>query len=446
MKLPRAAKITYTIHGGADILTEGHDLCRKLWNHTIYCLVGMNRQLSYQRVGKIALVKNGELVKSKKDGSTVYVLDWETAVRNYPHNRGEKYLGKFSMQKELKDYFAAKNLSDRAWTNVIKTLDVAMRSWFSNLKSNPKARPPKYCHVPRPLFFEVGRNAKRLEDGSYRLTVLGGHIKKRHAYITVHARPDVDVESIKTVTLNPDKSGNIVYYINQKPCPGERTAGIDLGIVQLAAVAFDNGESILYSGRGLLAANRWTQKQAAKCKPGGWRGNGHQASKMSGHAKKLRNFEGDTRAIAVHNLTFDIIQECIDRGVGTVIIGNLTGIRKGKDFGRYNQKLHSWAFAEMRRQLEYKAEEYSIKVIPVPEKYTSQTCHFCETRRKSNRKSRGNYVCNNCGRTIQADVNGAFNIMNKKVDEPATARGNLHISPTEVGRFDQDWSIKRSRC
>ena len=51
-------------------------------------------------------------------------------------------------------------------------------------------------------------------------------------------------------------------------------------------------------------------------------------------------------------------------------------------------------------------------VTPISERYTSQTCCACGTIDKSNRKTRGLYVCD-CGLSINADRNGANNILQR---------------------------------
>lgn len=78
--------------------------------------------------------------------------------------------------------------------------------------------------------------------------------------------------------------------------------------------------------------------------------------------------------------------------------------------------------------IEYKAKEAGIDVMLVDESYTSQTCCVCGKVDKSNRKYRGLYVCE-CGSIVNADVNGAVNIL-KRVSPSLTlgrSRGNLNV-------------------
>ena len=54
----------------------------------------------------------------------------------------------------------------------------------------------------------------------------------------------------------------------------------------------------------------------------------------------------------------------------------------------------------------------------VDEHYTSQKCSVCGVIKKSNRKYRGLYVCSECKMVINADVNGARNILFSVVPNP----------------------------
>lgn len=53
------------------------------------------------------------------------------------------------------------------------------------------------------------------------------------------------------------------------------------------------------------------------------------------------------------------------------------------------------------------SEDYGIEVEYVNPAYTSQEGSNCGYTEKANRKSRDGFVCNHCGRTIHADVNGS---------------------------------------
>ena len=90
-------------------------------------------------------------------------------------------------------------------------------------------------------------------------------------------------------------------------------------------------------------------------------------------------------------------------------------IRTGKGWG--NQNLRTCPFELITKMLTYKVRLKSIRVVGLNESYTSQTCCTCKTINKSSRVHRGLYVCKHCGAEINADVNGAINILTRYLPE-----------------------------
>lgn len=403
--MQRAVTASIEILDGHNALNGGFAAARALWNTTWWCAVGYNQRLRRQR---------GDFWRKIK----------------YP-----PYPGKFTMQAEMQDFWAYKNLSDRCASYTVKDFDIAMRSWFSNLKSNPDARPPRPIKEGRTLTFEVGRNAKQVGEWTYRLTVLGGHIKERHCIVKVHIRPGVKMSFVKLIRITPElvRGRYQISLVGEKEFQalgGDSVAGLDLGIINLGALAFDSGDAILYSGRALLDILQHSEKRAAQCKPSGYAVSGWDRLPASKHKKAIQNKASNTIGLAVHNFTRHIVDECIARGVGLLVVGDLTGIREGKDFGsKTNQKLHRWPFRKIIDQLKYKAEEVGIEVKEVSEAYTSQTCCVCGCIRKANRIERGLYHCPDCGHVVNADINGAINIL-KKVSPEALSFGVGAIFPS----------------
>ncbi|EET7735124.1 IS200/IS605 family element transposase accessory protein TnpB [Escherichia coli] len=76
-----------------------------------------------------------------------------------------------------------------------------------------------------------------------------------------------------------------------------------------------------------------------------------------------------------------------------------------------NRTILDQGWYEMRRQLEYKQLWRGGQVLAVPPAYTSQRCACCGHTAKENRLSQSKFVCQVCGYTANADVNGARNIL-----------------------------------
>jgi len=84
-----------------------------------------------------------------------------------------------------------------------------------------------------------------------------------------------------------------------------------------------------------------------------------------------------------------------------------------------NQNFVNIPYERFKRKLEAKCEYYGLEYVEVDESYTSQRCNRCGTVKKSNRKHRGLYVCKDCGYVVNADINGALNILAKVAGESA---------------------------
>jgi putative transposase len=189
--------------------------------------------------------------------------------------------------------------------------------------------------------------------------------------------------------------------------PGKRTAGVDLGICNFAAVSFGD-ESLLYPGGALKEDEYYFFKEKAKCD-----------DSSSREAVRLDRKRTARRTHFLHTLAADIIAECLDRNVGTLLVGKLAGIRDdkngdAKNWGSHgNLDLHSWPFDRFSSMLEYKGEAVGIDVHREDERDISKSCSVCGRKRRTNRVERGLYICDECGLVANADTNGAENLRQK---------------------------------
>jgi putative transposase len=76
-----------------------------------------------------------------------------------------------------------------------------------------------------------------------------------------------------------------------------------------------------------------------------------------------------------------------------------------------NRGILDAAWAEFRRQLEYKAAAVGGEILSVNPAYTSQRCSCCGHVDKDNRRTQSSFACLACGHAENADVNAAKNIL-----------------------------------
>jgi putative transposase len=98
---------------------------------------------------------------------------------------------------------------------------------------------------------------------------------------------------------------------------------------------------------------------------------------------------------------------------------NIKGMTKRSAKGKSNAKkglskrLLDVGIHEIQRQIEYKSEWSSKRVIKVDPKHTSTTCSCCGYSDKRNRVRQNLFTCVKCGHSENADLNAAKNIKAK---------------------------------
>ncbi|ERG97352.1 MAG: transposase, IS605 OrfB family, central region [Haloquadratum walsbyi J07HQW2] len=195
----------------------------------------------------------------------------------------------------------------------------------------------------------------------------------------------------------------------------------------IAAVAFPD-EYVLYPGNTIKQDNHYFQHREY---------NTEGENGPSQQAQRLRRKRRRRETHFYHTLTKTIIGECVDRSVGTLVVGWPEDVRSN-DLGKTaNKWLHTWAYDRLYQYLNYKGEEHGIEVLKENEWNTSQTCCCCECgdTADSNRVDRGLYVCDSCGLVANADCNGAENIRHKITPNPAVDRSPGCLAQPSVSLF-----------
>lgn len=361
----RTARPRLTILTGEEVLLEGGELVRRLWNKA---------------------------------------RSWQRQYR-FDHYSFAPWT---ELQAGLRRDGFTYGLNDRCFSYALRRFNANLMVWDHSRQ--PDLQPPGYAHQPQPILFEVGRNAKPVGPWTYRLSVLNKKQPIRHALVKLQLRPGIKMAQVKMIQVQPDLRVIVTYYRHVPPSsPGSGIAGVDLGIANLAAVAFQSGECALYSGQGLLTLERQAREQSS--------GLEKRSPRYGAIWSRVRHI----RRLALHHLTNSIIRECLERQVGTIVVGNLKHIRQNKR----HQTIRMWAFACVVAELRYKGLEHGLEVIQVDEGYTSRRCHWCNGSGRRIQRQR-QFCCSNCGRRIDADVNAAFNILSKRTPLPIYAWG---ISP-----------------
>ena len=111
-----------------------------------------------------------------------------------------------------------------------------------------------------------------------------------------------------------------------------------------------------------------------------------------------------------HNYSHQITTEIIKRKPSFIVVEdlNISGMMKNKHLSKaiQGQRLY-----EFYRQIKYKTERNNIKLIVADRYYpSSKTCNNCGSYNKELKLSDRNYICKECGITLDRDINASMNL------------------------------------
>jgi transposase len=90
----------------------------------------------------------------------------------------------------------------------------------------------------------------------------------------------------------------------------------------------------------------------------------------------------------------------------------------------------------IQKRIKELAEEYGMKISTVDESCTSLLRSLCGKKHRDGRIERGLYYCSTYQRYINADVNGAMNVLRKVAATPARASGSGLMAQPSLLRWD----------
>jgi putative transposase len=324
---------------------------------------------------------------------------------------------------QMKNNFWFKNLHSQSAQAVCQKLTIAWDNYFKQHTKRPRFQ-PKDGHYPvkwKKQGFKIIGNKLRLSLSKQTKNYLKEKhgIKSKYLWVELSKTLPLDTMQVKEVEIVPHKIYGITYYmlhliykkpVIQEPIKEGNILSIDLGIKNLATAVTNTGNTVIYDGRRLISKFRWFAKSKGKIQSTLTRQELKNNKRLSRLTVREKNYTKDY----LHKVSKMIVDFAVENNVSRVVIGELNKSISSISIGdRVNQQLHRIPFGRLVSMITYKAEEKGLTVEQVNEAYTSQTCSNCGVVRKSNRKYRGLYVCSECGMVLNADVNGALNILKK---------------------------------
>ena len=330
-------------------------------------------------------------------------------IKSYEENKfseNQTTLGHFIHHELLKDdnFVWLREQNTKVLKQALIDMLNAYKNFFERHTGYPKFKSKR--DNKQSCRFEIGAISKRNVYTDYKLSLANiKNIKfkcnKKYAeYLQKHKA------NIRQATLTKLPCGE--YYLSilvdgdltHKVKESHHTVGIDLGIKDFVITSdgevFDNLHFKKNKSKKLIRL----QKQLSRKKTGS--NNRNKARiKLAKAYKKI----SDKKEYYLHQVSNYLIDE---NQVICMEDLNVSGMLRNHKLANSIQEMN---FGEFKRMLEYKANWYGRKIVFVDRFYpSSKTCNHCGYVNKKLKLSDRQWVCPDCGETIERDYNAALNI------------------------------------
>ena len=341
-------------------------------------------------------------------------------IQRQNYQEGKPYISYFDMLKLLReqknpDFYA---LKPKVSEYVVKQVYDDFKSYFSSIQSkkegkhDKKVKPPSYKvkvkgRTIATFYKEVLLKQTYKNEGLIHLSRTNIKFKSKI--------PLEQIQHVKVVPKNGYYELQVIYNVEEaEPVVSDNVAAIDLGLNNLATVVTTNSSPFIINGRPLKSINhRWNKRKAK-----------HQSKLLKGvrtskQIKRIANKRNRRVNNYLHQATSALVKKFILLGISKVVIGHNNGWKENIKLGkRNNQNFGQIPHSRFIKMLFYKCASAGIEAISGEESYTSK-CSFLDNESVEKhdvylgmRVKRGLFKSSN-GTFINADVNGAYNIMKK---------------------------------
>lgn len=355
-------------------------------------------------------------------------------VRQYYFAEGEflKYEKNYTLLKSSSNY---KGLNSNMAQQILKEVDGSFKSFFGLLKL---AKQGKYAfkdcklphYLPKDGYTTLVIGFVRLNGNKLTLP-FSNCFRKKHKSIEITIPPILLDKKVKEIRIIPKAKARFfeIQYIYEAECIQRNlnktnALALDLGINNLVTAVSNGGKSFIIDGKRLKSINQWYNKRNAYLQS--IKDKQYFGKKTTNQQKAISRNRNNKVNDYMNKVARKVIDYCLANDIGTLVVGYNETFQKNSNIGKQNnQNFVNIPYGRLRSKLEYQCELNGIFFVKQEESYTSKASFWDEDEIpvynsdnpkeypfSGNRVHRGMYKTAT-GKFLNADVNGALNIMRK---------------------------------
>ena len=353
-------------------------------------------------------------------------------IRQY-YFKNKKYLSYNENYKMLKNSENYKKLNSNMAQQILKEVDGSFKSFFALLKLakngqyNGKIKLPNY--LDKDGFTTLVIGFVRLKDDIL-IVPYSNSFRKAHKEIAIKLPLVLKDKKIKEIRIIPKQHSRYfeiqyTYEVEevQRELNENNVLGIDLGIDNLCTCVTNTGASFIIDGRKLKSINQYYNKINAKLQS---IKDKQKIERMTLRQKRITRKRNNRINDYLSKAARIIINYCLNNDIGKLVLGYNEDFQRNSNIGSINnQNFVNIPYGKLRDKLIYLCKLYGIEFKLQEESYTSKASFFdgdeIPVYDKENlqeyifsgkRIKRGLYQTR-AGKLINADCNGALNILRK---------------------------------
>lgn len=342
-----------------------------------------------------------------------------------------KLIGKYDLEKEYKTNKHYQVLHSQAAQQILRSVAESFKSFkeldkkYSKGELHFKPKLPKYRKGNGYALVTYPKQALKLVGNNIKIP-LGNTVKRwfKLDNFLISMPSNLKFADIKELRILPRNRCFYVEFVYERESaqeldlnPGYALA-IDPGINNWLSCVSNIGTSFIVDGHKVKSLNQWYNKRISTLKEG--KPQGYWDDQLAYITEKRNRQMRD----AVNKAAKLVVNYCIKHQIGVVIFGWNQGQRQEAQLGKTTQSFLQIPTAKLKERITQLCEYYGIKFVETEESYTSKASFldgdFLPTfgakpegwTPSGKRVKRGMY-CTGIGKFINADLNGAANILRK---------------------------------